>query len=209
MDKSIIASTPDTGYDLTRPSVMAIKSFKNTLLSTPDPTKVSSQSILHELDGGSYGSHLSAERSPDSVSYSNLANDDDEEEADIDEYMGSGDTRDTTNITGDKIMPSPPPPSFRNTIHAVSEFLESTKATEDVQIICAFGKLTFKALHVSLNDYGIAFIVKKDAFQFEPNLNTSLKIVYKDIEYTVVYAGGFFTFDKMPFTFVSFLNVTD
>lgn len=208
MDKSIIASTPDTGYDLTPPSVMAIKSFKNTLLSTPDPTKVSSQSILHELDGGSYGSHLSAERSPDSVSYSNLANDDDEE-ADIDEYTGSSDARDTTNIIGDKIMPSPPPPSFRNTIHAVSEFLESTKATEDVQIICAFGKLTFKALHVSLNDYGIAFIVKKDAFQFEPNLNTSLKIVYKDIEYTVVYAGGFFTFDKMPFTFVSFLNVTD
>lgn len=91
--------------------------------------------------------------------------------------------------------------------HTIAAYLESLPSKEDVRIIGDFGKLSLKAINVSVTEFGIAFVIKKDAIQFEPNINTSLKIEYKGVEYDVVYAGGFFTFPKIAFTFVSFLRV--
>lgn len=98
---------------------------------------------------------------------------------------------------------------FPTPMHAIVKYLESVPSREDVVITAALGKISFKALNVSITEYGVAFIVKKDAMQFEPHINATLKFTHKGQDYDVVYAGGFFTFDKMPFTFVSFLRVTD
>lgn len=91
----------------------------------------------------------------------------------------------------------------------LTEYLDTTAAREDVRIVGSFGKIGFKAVNVSVTDFGLAVIIKKDAILFEPNINTDLVINYKGKDYSVVYAGGFFTFPKMPFTFVSFLRVNN
>lgn len=98
---------------------------------------------------------------------------------------------------------------FIDPLHAITRYLESAPAKEEVKIIGSFGKIGFKAINVSINDYGVAVIIKKDSIQFEPNINTELKIAYRGNEFNVVYAGGFFTFPKIPFTFVSFLRISE
>jgi hypothetical protein len=97
----------------------------------------------------------------------------------------------------------------KDPVQMLAEYLESTQAKEDVKIIGPFGKLGFKAVNVSITEFGVAFIIKKDAIQFEPNINTELTINYRGQDYSVIYAGGFFTFPKIPFTFVSFLRVSN
>jgi hypothetical protein len=97
--------------------------------------------------------------------------------------------------------------SSKDPIQMLASYLEQTPAKEDLKIVGPFGKLGFKALNVSITDFGVAFIIKKDAIQFEPNINTELTIQYRGQDYSVIYAGGFFTFPKIPFTFVSFLRV--
>ncbi len=95
----------------------------------------------------------------------------------------------------------------KDPVQMLSDYLEQTTAREEIKIVGPFGKLGFKALNVSITDFGVAFIIKKDAIQFEPNINTELTIQYRGQDYSVIYAGGFFTFPKIPFTFVSFLRV--
>ena len=138
-----------------------------------------------------------------------------EEEAAIAEYnesIGDEGAEDTTYATptiASTMRASNQSETFPTPLHAVVRYLESIPSREDVVITASLGKITFKALNVSITDYGVAFIVKKDAMQFEPHINATLKFTYKGQDYDVVYAGGFFTFDKMPFTFVSFLRVTE
>ena len=95
----------------------------------------------------------------------------------------------------------------KDPLELLSDWLNNNQAKEELKIIGPFGKIGFKALNVSITDLGVAFIIKKDAIQFEPNVNTELTIQYRGQDYPVIYAGGFFTFAKIPFTFVSFLRV--
>ena len=99
--------------------------------------------------------------------------------------------------------------SDRSSLDILASYLDNAPAREEVKLTGTFGKLTFKAINVSINDFGVAFIVKKDAMIFEPNIETTLVVTYKGKDYNVIYAGGFFTFAKMPFTFVSFLKVSE
>ena len=101
------------------------------------------------------------------------------------------------------------PSADRGSPDVLASYLDSAPAREEVKLTGTFGKLTFKAINVSINDFGVAFIVKKDAMVFEPNIETTLVVTYKGKDYNVIYAGGFFTFAKMPFTFVSFLKVNE
>lgn len=100
-------------------------------------------------------------------------------------------------------------PVYKDPLDAISAYLTIAADNEDISILGSFGKLTFKAAHVCINSYGVAFIVKKDAMQFEPNVNTELTIIYRQKHISVLYAGGFFTFDKIPFTFISFMRITE
>jgi len=100
-------------------------------------------------------------------------------------------------------------PENTDPVYLLTNYLNHTQPKEDVRLTGNFGKLSFKAVNVSINDFGVAFIIKKDAMQFEPNINTELTVVYRSNNYKVIYAGGFFTFSNIPFTFISFLRVSE
>ena len=76
-----------------------------------------------------------------------------------------------------------------------------------VEVMGAFGRISFRAVNVSINDFGVAFIIHKDHMSYEPNVNTELKVKVGETIYPVVYAGGFFTFKNIPFNFLSFIKI--
>lgn len=184
-----VAAIPDTGDDRTPANVMAIKEFKNNLMK-----RNGNVSARDAIDSGV--------RIPDIKMGTSHLSEDTEAEFNAAEMELNGNEAEEqdTHVQA---------PAFNNPMQALSSYLESQPSREDIKITGDFGKLSFKAVNVSINDFGVAFIVRKDAFQFEPNINTNLKVIYKDAEYDVVYAGGFFTFAKMPFTFVSFLRISE
>jgi hypothetical protein len=184
----------DTAVERTPPSVAAMKIFKEKLLQG------------HKVVASQFGIEL-----PSMTTQNNLAYivDDIEEvdftgepEEDNDTNYQDSETigaMEVTNPYTEKIKKDP--------VQMLSEYLEQTPAKSEIKIVSPFGKLGFKALNVSITEFGVAFIIKKDAIQFEPNINTELTIQYQGQDYSVIYAGGFFTFPKIPFTFVSFLRV--
>lgn len=105
------------------------------------------------------------------------------------------------------LTPAPPPVTFDSYMDAITAYLEKTDEKEQITILGDFGKLVFQAVHVAINQNGVAMILKKDAMQFEPKINADLDIVYRDRTIPVVYAGGFFTFSKIAFTFISFVRI--
>jgi hypothetical protein len=191
-------SSPDIGADRTPSSVLAVREFKDKLIQSGGSLKAAD-------------SMLGGVKIPDIHMGSSLPAESDDADAQIErqDYMHDEAMEDSTMALGPAPVKSEQKMNFNNSLEALSEYLGKQPSREDVKIIGDFGRLAFKAVNVSINEYGVAFIVRKDAFQFEPNLNTSLKVLYKEVEYNVVYAGGFFTFDKMPFTFVSFIRVDE
>lgn len=180
---NLLSELPSTGYEDTPPNVLAMQQFKAKLLS---------------------GKPVRADALPAMVSSiaASVITPVEEEE-----YM-----YDESEAEIQAALDGPPPPNkplFGDTLQAISAFLEAQPAREDIKIVGNFGRLSFRATNVSINEFGVAFIVKKDAIQFEPNINTELKVIYKGVNYNVIYAGGFFTFHKIPFTFVSFLRIQD
>lgn len=97
----------------------------------------------------------------------------------------------------------------RNTMELLADAIKQIDANELVEVLGPFGRITFRAMHISSNDYGIAFIVSKDHMTYEPNVNTNLILKFGDQTHSVVYAGGYFTFRQMPFTFLSFIKITE
>jgi hypothetical protein len=190
----------DTGVERTPPAVSAMKSFKEKLLQG------------HKVKASQFGIELPVMKTQDDVAY---GSDDEADPVDsLEEDTGvtdvyqdpdeigpmEGTTSYTTPYIG-KAM------TKRDPVQMLSDYLEQTPAKEEVKIVGPFGKLGFKALNVSITEFGVAFIIKRDAIQFEPNINTELTIQYRGQDYSVIYAGGFFTFPKIPFTFVSFLRI--
>ncbi len=180
-----VTSIPETADDRTPASVLAVKEFKNKLLRNDGLVNardvIDSEVKLPAIKLGT--SHLSEETEMELQEFS----------------VGEPTTSEENQIRT----------TFSSPMQALSDYLEVQPSKEEIKILGDFGKLSFKAVNVSINEFGVAFIVRKDAFQFEPNINTNLKVLYKDTEYDVVYAGGFFTFAKMPFTFVSFLRIAE
>jgi len=187
----------DTGLERTPPSVAAMKSFKEKLLQG------------YKVKASQFGIDLPVMKTQDNVAY---------ESAEIDEteFMDESEeeTTDTNYQDPDAIGPMEETRAYKeravlnkDPVQMLSDYLEQSTAREEIKIVGPFGKLGFKALNVSITDFGVAFIIKKDAIQFEPNINTELTIQYRGQDYSVIYAGGFFTFPKIPFTFVSFLRI--
>jgi hypothetical protein len=187
----------DTGVERTPPAVSAMKSFKEKLLQG------------HKVKASQFGIELPVMTIQDNVAYVSdeveepeFMDETEEGAADVD-YQNPGAIGPMEETRGykERAMPNKDP------VQMLSDYLEQTTAREEIKIVGPFGKLGFKALNVSITDFGVAFIIKKDAIQFEPNINTELTIQYRGQDYSVIYAGGFFTFPKIPFTFVSFLRV--
>ena len=186
----------DTAVERTPPNVAAMKSFKEKLLQG------------HKVTASQFGIEL-----PVMTTQANEVYITEDEEVDyidnfVDEIMSDTETYEDPEA----IMPAANINEYKERIkkdpvQMLSEYLEQTPAKAEVKIVGPFGKLGFKALNVSITEFGVAFIIKKDAIQFEPNINTELTIQYQGQDYSVIYAGGFFTFPKIPFTFVSFLRV--
>lgn len=186
----------DTAVERTPPNVAAMKSFKEKLLQG------------HKVTASQFGIEL-----PVMTTQANEVYLTDDEQVDytdnfVDEIMSDTETYEDPET----IMPAANINEYKERIkkdpvQMLSEYLEQTPAKSEIKIISPFGKLGFKALNVSITEFGVAFIIKKDAIQFEPNINTELTIQYQGQDYSVIYAGGFFTFPKIPFTFVSFLRV--
>lgn len=188
----------DPANERTPPSVAAMKSFKEKLLQG------------HKVTASQFGVELPVMTIQDNVSYTS----EDDELQDVahtdDEIMSSSETyedRDPDALTHAANTRSYKEQIKKDPVQMLSEYLEQTQAKEELKIVGPFGKIGFKALNVSITDFGLAFIIKKDAIQFEPNINTELTIQYRGQDYSVIYAGGFFTFPKIPFTFVSFLRI--
>lgn len=187
----------DTGVERTPPAVSAMKSFKEKLLQG------------HKVKASQFGIELPVMTIQDNVAYVS-------DEVDEPEFMDEVEegTADVDYQDPDAIGPMEETRGYKeramlnkDPVQMLSDYLEQTTAREEIKIVGPFGKLGFKALNVSITDFGVAFIIKKDAIQFEPNINTELTIQYRGQDYSVIYAGGFFTFPKIPFTFVSFLRV--
>jgi hypothetical protein len=186
----------DTAVERTPPNVAAMKSFKEKLLQG------------HKVIASQFGVELPVMTTQNNLAYIV----DDAEDADFtDEPEEDGDT---SYQDPDAIGPMEETRAYKeravlnkDPVQMLSDYLEQTPAKSEIKIVSPFGKLGFKALNVSITEFGVAFIIKKDAIQFEPNINTELTIQYQGQDYSVIYAGGFFTFPKIPFTFVSFLRV--
>lgn len=186
----------DTAVERTPPNVAAMKSFKEKLLQG------------HKVTASQFGIEL-----PVMTTQANEVYLTDDEQVDytdnfVDEIMSDTETYEDPET----IIPAANINEYKERIkkdpvQMLAEYLEQTPAKSEIKIISPFGKLGFKALNVSITEFGVAFIIKKDAIQFEPNINTELTIQYQGQDYSVIYAGGFFTFPKIPFTFVSFLRV--
>jgi hypothetical protein len=191
---------PDPESNRGPENTAALKKFKDKLMRSNG--NVRSEDIIDDI------STLPISKANElHMSYDKLEIDDEEQEQNEDIDMD--------NISSDEPTESiPQAPVFnkfntgKDPMHMLVDYLEATPAKEEVKIIGTFGRIGFKAVNVSINEYGVAFIIKKDAIQFEPNINTQLKVNYRGQDYDVIYAGGFFTFPKIPFTFVSFLRVT-
>ena len=196
-----MSSAIDTAVERTPPHVAAMRIFKDKLLQG------------HKVTASQFGIELPVMTTQDNIAYDveDTGEDTDAVYEENDEDM-DGEAADSYEAAGNARVTSS---SFQAAQHAtkkdpvqmLSEYLEHTPAKEEVKIVGPFGKLGFKALNVSVTEFGVAFIIKKDAIQFEPNINTELTIQYRGQAYSVIYAGGFFTFPKIPFTFVSFLRI--
>ncbi len=99
--------------------------------------------------------------------------------------------------------------NYRNPLEILAEAIKHTDANELVEVYGPFGRITFRAMHVTSNPYGLAFVVSKDHMTYEPMINTSLTIKCGGASHEVVYAGGYFTFRQMPFTFLTFIKITE
>jgi hypothetical protein len=185
----------DTAVERTPPNVAAMKMFKDKLLQG------------HKVTAAQFGVDLPDMTVQDNVVY--VTDTDDDESVLTDNLTENDNYQDPDALTHmnnialgqERIMAKKDP------VQMLSEYLEQTPAKEEVKIVGPFGKLGFRALNVSITEFGVAFIIKKEAIQFEPNINTELTIQYRGQDYSVIYAGGFFTFPKIPFTFVSFLRI--
>ena len=180
----------DSASERTPPAVAAMRNFKNKLLQG------------HQVNASQFGIVLPAETTKSVINY-------DDENMDTQENIGADVSEDEFQDPDDQ----GPMKQFdtkelikKDAAQLLVEYLEQTAAKEDIKIVGPFGKIGFKAINVSVTDFGVAVIIKKDAIQFEPNINTDLIIQYRGQDYSVVYAGGFFTFPKIPFTFVSFIR---
>lgn len=195
------SNLPDPAMDRTPESTAQIKNFKAQLLMK-GTAKSTSLLVTNAVPTNNVINIPDDETNEDNLD--SLPDSFDEEVPATEEYTEEAQQLYTTALKVEN-----PAPALRDPIQAISLYLESTPAREEIKIIGSFGKIGFKAINVSINDYGIAIIIKKDALQFEPNLSTELKVAYRGVEYDVIYAGGFFTFPKIPFTFISFLRVTE
>lgn len=189
----------DTGAERTPPNVAAMKSFKEKLLQG------------HKVTASQFGIELPVMTLQDNVAY----------RSDNDEDTDGLESNEETEMSAPEVYQDPDAVGYveetrtnkekrvanADPVQMLTSYLEQTPAKEELKIVGPFGKIGFKALNVSITDYGVAFIIKKDAIQFEPNINTELTIQYRGQDYSVIYAGGFFTFPKIPFTFVSFLRI--
>ena len=111
--------------------------------------------------------------------------------------------------TIERLIHAVPKAPALNSLEAMSEMIKLQDQSIPVEVKGDFGKIHFRAVNVSYNEYGIAFIIHKDHMSYEPNINTELNItINKDEEHNVIYAGGFFTFKNIPFNFLSFIKIT-
>jgi hypothetical protein len=94
-----------------------------------------------------------------------------------------------------------------NPLEAISEMIRLQDQNTLVEVQGQFGKISFRAVNVCINDYGLAFIIHKDHMSYEPNINTELRLKIGEDIYDVIYAGGFFTFRHIPFNFLSFIKI--
>jgi len=103
--------------------------------------------------------------------------------------------------------PRPRPTAQRRKIkppERISDYLE-TSVQDSIRIEMTGLKMTIGILEFCVTDRGLAFFVPLDT-TFEPDMKTEIKVIYRDRAYTVVYAGGFFTFKALGFSLVSFIR---
>lgn len=196
MSETATIEAIDTGDEHTPDNVKEARALKASLLRSGGGAVITG-SVRSKIER----SKLAAPDDPEDIlEDAAAANDDDSDANEDDQYNGALD-----EIQSIRAQTAGAPAGH----DVLASYLDSAPAKEEVKLTGSFGKLTFKAINVSINDFGVAFIVKKDAMVFEPNIETTLVITYRGKDYNVIYAGGFFTFAKMPFTFVSFLKVSE
>lgn len=184
----------DPAHERTPPGVAAMKSFKEKLLQG------------HKVTASQFGIELPAMTLQTETSYS------DQEQYDpLLVVVDDSAEHQHVPTPADEIREDPALQKriSKDPLDLLSNYMESTVAKESVKIVGPFGRIGFKAVNVSITELGVAFIIKKDAILFEPNVNTELTINYRGQDYSVIYAGGFFTFPGIPFTFVSFLRISN
>lgn len=100
-------------------------------------------------------------------------------------------------------------PVYNDPLQAFSEALVDYGDSKEVKIHTPIGVITLRALHVSINNYGVGLILNKKDMILEPAFGSELTLEVGGRPMNVVYAGGLFTFNKIPVTFLSFLRITE
>jgi len=66
--------------------------------------------------------------------------------------------------------------------------------------------MSMDIMEFCVTEQALAFFVPLGT-TFEPDLKTEIEITHDSTTYRVIYAGGFFTFQELGFSLVSFLRV--
>ena len=140
----------DTGAERTPPNVAAMKSFKEKLLQG------------HKVTASQFGIELPVMTLQDNVAY----------RSDNDEDTDGLESNEETEMSAPEVYQDPDAVGYveetrtnkekrmanADPVQMLTSYLEQTPAKEELKIVGPFGKIGFKALNVSITDYGVAFI---------------------------------------------------
>lgn len=188
---------PDPRYDLEPDEIREVRAHKMALMSGPPKAPVSTSTP------GVTDTHLDE-----------YANDAPIADPPALALTPTPQTHVTASTEASRVVYQPSSDIFKRAstttpIQYMADAVRNNDKQEKIDIIGPFGKVSFVAAQVCLNDYGVGFVIHRDSMGFEPNLNAELTVRWMGRELQVIYAGGLFTFKDIPFTFLSFIRLPD
>jgi len=102
-----------------------------------------------------------------------------------------------------------PMESKKDPLEMFSEVLRSNGDKKSVHIHTSIGTIVLRALHVCINQHSVGLILSKDDTNIQPEFGSELEMTIDGRNFTVIYGGGFFTFNRIPVTFLSFFRVSN
>ena len=130
---------------------------------------------------------------------------DDISDEEIDELMESAMNSKADYIPTKAYMPQ----KSRDPLVMLSEVLQYHGERKEVKIHTPIGVITLRALHVCVNQHSVGMILSKDDTNIQPEFGSELELTIDGRKLTVIYGGGFFTFNRIPITFLSFFRVAN